>query len=86
MAVIGPIPNNAVDEQDAKGKILNVSRGWREWLSQAYNILAALTQSGTTAQRPDTIRWIGRTYFDATLGIPIWWDGSQWVDATGAPA
>lgn len=29
---------------------------------------------------------VGLTLFDTTLGQPIWWDGAQWVDATGAPA
>lgn len=27
---------------------------------------------------------VGWCYFDTTLGHPVWWDGSQWVDATGA--
>lgn len=26
---------------------------------------------------------VGSQMFDTTLGKPIWWDGSQWVDATG---
>jgi hypothetical protein len=39
--------------------------------------------SGTTAQRPTTVL-TGFMYFDATLGIPTWWDGAAWVDATGA--
>lgn len=32
---------------------------------------------------------IGATIFDQSLGTtgkPIWWDGTQWVDAAGAPA
>jgi hypothetical protein len=46
--------------------------------------------SGTTADRPlDNVQQplaIGQTYFDIDLGTtgkPIWWDGTQWVDATG---
>ena len=27
---------------------------------------------------------IGQTMFDTTLNKPIWWSGSNWVDATGA--
>jgi hypothetical protein len=23
-------------------------------------------------------------YYDVTLGKPIWWNGSAWIDATGA--
>lgn len=37
-------------------------------------------QSGTTANRP-TIHAEGQQYFDTTLGIPIWWDGSNWIDS-----
>jgi hypothetical protein len=40
--------------------------------------------SGTTANRPVTELLIGQFYFDTTLGIPIWYDGINWVDATGA--
>jgi len=32
---------------------------------------------------------VGTSVFDQSLGVtgqPIWWDGTQWVDATGAPA
>lgn len=37
---------------------------------------------GTSAQRPD-LPTVGMLYFDTTLGKPIWWNGSFWVDATG---
>jgi hypothetical protein len=39
--------------------------------------------SGTTANRPTERREVGQYYFDTTLGIPIWYDGTNWVDATG---
>jgi len=41
--------------------------------------------SGDTASRP-TVTRIGFRYFDTTLGKPIWWSGSEWVDATGTTA
>lgn len=28
---------------------------------------------------------VGQQYFDTDLGYPIWWDGAQWVDASGTP-
>lgn len=40
-------------------------------------------QSGVTASRPSGV--LGKTYFDTTLGIPIWYNGAAWVDATGTP-
>lgn len=39
--------------------------------------------AGTTAERP-TGRAVGTMYFDTTLGKPIWYNGADWVDATGA--
>ena len=47
--------------------------------------------SGATADRPTsrlTNDWqtIGFRYFDTTLGKPVFWNGTGWVDATGAAA
>ncbi len=39
--------------------------------------------SGPTAARPTGVP-TGQTFFDTTLGKPIWWNGKHWVDATGA--
>lgn len=39
--------------------------------------------SGTTSQRPTGV-YIGYMYFDTTLGYPVFWKGSVWVDALGA--
>lgn len=39
--------------------------------------------SGTTSNRPTTNLYTGLYYFDTTLGKPIWYNGSGWVDATG---
>ena len=38
---------------------------------------------GATADRPTSNKYIGLTYFDTTLGKPVYWSGSNWVDATG---
>ena len=37
----------------------------------------------TTANRPTPVS-VGYQSFDTTLGKPIWFDGENWVDATGA--
>lgn len=39
---------------------------------------------GATADRPALMLSVGQVYFDTTLGIPIWWNGVAWVDATGS--
>jgi len=41
--------------------------------------------SGATASRPAAPA-TGTMYFDTTLGMPVWYDGSGWVDATGTTA
>lgn len=53
------------------------------------NIVVTLTPivtlglSGTTAQRPIGVL-TGTQHFDTTLGKPIWFNGTAWVDSTGA--
>lgn len=42
-----------------------------------------LVISATTANRPSTSLVKGRSVFDETLGKPIWWNGTAWVDAMG---
>jgi hypothetical protein len=81
--LISPPGTTAVDEQDGKGKITGVNGGWRNFFSAVYNICNALTMSGTTANRPSAGLWVGRMYFDTTLGKPIWFKSPGWVDAAG---
>lgn len=40
-------------------------------------------QAGATGARPGSPN-TGEPYFDTTLGYTIWYNGSNWVDATGA--
>ncbi len=49
-------------------------------ISQSNNMAMA---NGDTASRPTSLATNGTMYFDTTLGIPIWYDGTNWVDATG---
>ena len=39
--------------------------------------------SGTTANRPTLQVQVGQSYFDTTLGIPIWYNGTVWKNASG---
>ena len=39
--------------------------------------------SGTTTNRPAVKLQVGQYYFDTTLGIPIYWNGSNWINSTG---
>ena len=40
--------------------------------------------SGNTSSRPSEDIDVGQFFFDTDLGKPIWYNGSNWVDATGA--
>jgi len=57
----------------------------RLYFNQIDNFTQNITipAAGTTALRPTDYLEVGQTYFDITLGIPIWWDGSDWVNASG---
>lgn len=59
--------------------------GWATFLNQAYVLLSGLTQSGSTVDRPIKGLYVGRPYWDSTIGIPIWFNGITWVDSTGNP-
>lgn len=62
-----------------------MSGGWDvvdsfgDWYSP--ELMVATT--GSTEQRP-TNATIGHQYFDTTIGKPIYWTGSTWVDASGS--
>lgn len=79
MSIINQPPTTAVD---SNGDVL--SNEWRNFFTAVFNICIAVTSSGTTANRPTKLLWTGRTYFDTTLGKPIWYKTAGWVDATGA--
>jgi hypothetical protein len=61
----------------------------RQYFAQIDNFTQAsvIPDSGTTAERPVNTGspklQIGQYYFDTTVGKPIWWNGTIWVDATG---
>lgn len=41
-----------------------------------------ITRNSTTALRPTT-SVLGEFYFDTTAGLPVWWNGTAYVDAAG---
>ena len=60
---------------------------WGQWLNRIQDICNSVQQSGVTADRPTSVLWIGRVYFDTTLGKPVWVKSVRptvWVDGTGA--
>jgi hypothetical protein len=72
------------------------SQGYQDMLLNAlrlyFNQIDSFTQAasipdvGTTTQRPTLDLKIGQTFFDTDLGthgLPIWWDGFNWINASG---
>lgn len=61
---------------------------WKAWLSTANQVLQDISNSGTTAQRPTNFLYIGKPYFDTTLGVPIAVKSlspTVWVNGVGTP-
>lgn len=61
---------------------------WAQWTTRVHQVATSAQQSGATADRPTAGLWIGRQYFDTTLGKPVWVQSVRpavWVDATGSP-
>jgi hypothetical protein len=61
----------------------------RLYFTEVDNISQAVVipSSGITANRPVNTGSpklpTGLFYFDTTLGLPIWWNGTNWVNASG---
>lgn len=53
---------------------------WSDW-----NNLGDKAQRTTDRNSDSTPRYIGECIFDKTLGKPVWWNGTNWVDAMGIP-
>jgi hypothetical protein len=66
-----------------------LANAFRLYFTQVDNFTQAAINPlyGPTTNRPvENIQApisIGQTYFDTTLGIPIWWDGTDWINASG---
>jgi len=68
---------------DATGR---AAKSWVEWFAQISNYVLSNYQHGTTAERPTKGLWIGRRFFDDTLGKPVYVKTLSpivWVDGVG---
>jgi hypothetical protein len=75
------MPSNFLQRQAAADNRL--ADGATFWLTEAaadgrYTRL----NGGATADRP-LEPLLFEMYFDTDLGLPVWWNGTDWVDATG---
>ena len=75
-------PDNAALVGDDK----MATQPWSSVFSRWHTIIVSAQQSGTTAQRPTKVLWIGRRFFDTTLGKPVYLKSVGpvvWVDGVG---
>lgn len=79
-------PPNQQAMQELVGSRWSVSSLWQRFFSDVFDAILAMQSSGTTAQRPTKGLYVGRVYFDTTLGLPIWYEGPGWVKADGTAA
>lgn len=83
-------PNLPIAPVDYRQRYLDqVLNALRLYFNQidGFNQAINVPLSGTTADRPiDNVQSplpVGKFYFDTTLGYPIWYNGTDWVDAAG---
>jgi hypothetical protein len=57
----------------------------RLYFNQIDNFTQAVTipNAGPTTARPTQRLQVGQQFFDTSLGIPIWWNGTKWINASG---
>ena len=63
-------------------RVDNASSSIENHVNDMFNVVSENAR-GTTANRPTCYLSKGFQYYDETLGKPIWYTGSAWVDATG---
>ena len=79
-------PNLPVAGQEYDQTYFNqILNSFRLYFTQIDNFTRASSKItyGTTSQRPALGLITGQQYFDTTLGIPIWYSGTKWVNASG---
>ena len=84
---LAPAPPNlnvAPNEYNAQfeNNLINQLRLYFNQLNN-YTQATATPDYGTKTQRPTANQQIGQFYFDTTLGYPIWWNGTKWVNYNG---
>ena len=80
-----------VTDTSVNGDLYAIVRGGRLKKATISGLAAYMTneavnelrQGGPTTKRPSAASPY-TMYFDETLNQPIWWNGLEWVDATGA--
>lgn len=83
----GSIVGSGLIEYDASST-LGTLTGFTGTLNRITVAALAEAAFGTTGARPagTTLVKTGQMYFDTTLGFPVWWNGTTWVNSVGTPS
>jgi len=76
-----PIPTIAYS-QTVQESFSNALRLYFNTLDAVINDLST-PSAGITTARPSIGLQIGQFYFDTTINRPIWWNGTNWINAAG---
>lgn len=63
------------------------TRVWAQWFTRVHQAVSAIYQSGPTANRPTSLLWVGRSFYDTSLNKPVYVSSVKptvWRDASGA--
>lgn len=63
-----------------------VTPSWAQVFTRWQAAIGSLYQSGATADRPTSVLWIGRKFYDTTLNKPVYVSAVKpavWRDAAG---
>ncbi|HBF36986.1 MAG TPA: hypothetical protein DDW50_06655 [Firmicutes bacterium] len=78
----GVILGNQLPESIEQGLLIYDNGKIKIYLDPSKYEYLQTIKSGTSSERPTDCP-IGMMYFDTTIGHPIWWNGFNWIDATG---
>lgn len=78
-----PIPT-AGYSQSQQDQFQNALRLYFNQLD-TFNLNVTVPNFGPSSARPTVGLLVGQIFFDTTLGIPIWWNGLEWINALGQP-
>jgi len=80
MSFLPPLPTDT-QIADQRGRLM---RAWQTWL---FALALEIGNNGTTPLRPTNNIYVGKQFFDATLGYPVWVQTVGppivWVNAAG---
>lgn len=77
--ILSPFDTDANKERSKRP-----AKEWIKWIRQdLFGLVSLNVGNGTTSDRPVNGIKVSSHYFDTTLGIPIFYDGSDWIDAAG---